>query len=76
MNKNELKNNLQKLNINPGFYSLEGELLPDRIVLFNSYSKWHVFYFDERGNRNNEKFFDSESEACNFIYSEFIRNGL
>lgn len=71
MNKEELKYELDKLNVRPEFYSLEGELLPDRIVLYHNYAKWEVFYFDERGNRDDEKIFFSESDACSYIYGIF-----
>jgi hypothetical protein len=71
MNRNELKCKLDKLNVFTGFYSLEGELLPDRIVLFHNYDIWEVFYFDERGNRDNEKVFLSENEACEYIFEHF-----
>lgn len=71
MDKKELKQKLDELAIYPGFYSLDGELLPDRIVLYHNYDKWEVFYFDERGNRNSEKVFFSESDACNYIYEQF-----
>jgi len=73
MNIAELEYKLNKLNVYTGFYSLTGELLPDRIVLYHNYDKWEVFYFDERGNRDNEKVFFSESEACNYIYDHFKR---
>lgn len=71
MNREELKHKLDELSVYPGFYSLEGELLPDRIVLYHNYAKWEVFYFDERGNRDKEKVFPSESDACNYIYEYF-----
>lgn len=71
MNRGELKQKLDELEVNSSFYSLEGELLPDRIVLNQNYDKWEVFYFDERGNRNNEKTFSSEYNACNYIYNHF-----
>lgn len=71
MNKEILRHKLDELNISPGFYSLEGELLPDRVVLYHNYSKWEVFYFDERGNRDIEKVFFSESDACNYIFEYF-----
>ncbi|KIO76011.1 hypothetical protein TH53_17480 [Pedobacter lusitanus] len=73
MNREELKQKLEELNVYPGFYSLNGELLPDRIVLNHNYDKWEVFYFDERGNRDSEKTFSSENDACNYIYRYFIR---
>jgi len=46
-------------------------VIPDNIVLYNSYNKWEVFFFDERGNRNDVKEFDSEIEACEHIYKLF-----
>ena len=71
MNKNELKTKLNLLVVDPQAYSLEGELIPDSIVLFNSYHDWVVFYLDERGGRNDEKVFASENEACTYIYNLF-----
>lgn len=71
MNREELIQKLNTINVNPNLYSLYGELLPDRIILYNSYNDWIVFYFDERGNRNNEKIFHSEQDACEYIYKYF-----
>ena len=71
MNKHELIEKLDELKIKPTLYSLNGDLLPDRIILYNSYSDWIVFYLDERGNRRDEKIFHSESEACRYIYEDF-----
>ena len=71
MNKKELKEKLDSLGINENFYSLVGDLLPDRVILYNSYNDWLVFYFDERGNRNDEQTFNSENEACQYIYNCF-----
>jgi len=71
MLKTELINRLNELYIRPTAYSLEGDLLWDRIIMFNSYNDWHVFYLDERGNRNEEKIFHSESEACDYIFDFF-----
>jgi hypothetical protein len=71
MNSVDLKKKLDALNVYPGFYSLDGQLLPDRIVLYHNYTKWEVFYFDERGNRDKEKIFFSESDACEYIYEYF-----
>ncbi len=71
MNKKELHAKLDLLGVAFHEYSLEGELIPDNIVLYNSYNKWEVFFFDERGNRNDVKEFDSEIEACEHIYKLF-----
>jgi hypothetical protein len=74
MNKQELKENLDNLAVSKKFYSLNGNLLPDRVILYNSYDKWLVFYFDERGNRNEEQIFNSENEACQYIYNYFKKS--
>jgi len=71
MDKIELKKELDLLEVDSKLYSLEGELIPDNIILFNSYQNWEVFYFDERGNRNDEKIFFSEIDACFYIYKLF-----
>jgi len=71
MNKQNLKEKLDELNINPNFYSLYGELLPDRTVLHDNYNDWEVFYFSERGERQDEKTFFNENDACQFIYDKF-----
>lgn len=74
MNKFILKKKLDFLNIDKNSYSLDGVSLPDRIVLYNSYQNWEVFYFDERGNKDDEKIFHSEEEACNYIYKLFKKS--
>lgn len=71
MKRAELKRSLDEMGVNPGFYSLDGELLPDRIVLYPNYDIWEVFYFDERGNRDRQRMFASESDACQYIYDFF-----
>jgi len=50
---------------------LEGELKPDAIILYNNYNISEVFYFDERGGRNQENKFNSETDACDYIYQLF-----
>ena len=71
MNKTELIKKLDDLDVPRFFYDLDGNLLPDRIILYNSYNDWIVFYLDERGNRHNQNTFDSEEKALNYIYKEF-----
>lgn len=73
MNKFELDRKLKGLKISPQRYSLNGELKSDAIILFHNYTKWEVFYLDERGGRNEEKTFSSEEEACLYIYMLFIK---
>lgn len=68
MNRIELKEKLDNLGVRETSYSLYDDLMPGRIVLYHSYHEWQVFYFDERGGRNDEKIFTSEEEACKYIY--------
>lgn len=67
MNKLELITELNLLNIDSNTYSLDGDLIPDSIVLYNSYQNWEVFYLDERGGRSDMKKFSSEDQACNYM---------
>lgn len=71
MNRVELIKKLDGLNVPNSFYDLDGNLLPDRIILYNSYNDWIVFYLDERGNRHEQKVFNSEVKALNYIFERF-----
>ena len=70
MDRKELKQKLDELGVNENYYSLQGELLPDRTVLYHSYHEWQVFYFDERGNKDRLEVFSTENEACQYIYEQ------
>ena len=72
MNKNELQKKLDILGVDSCQYSLDGGLNRDCLILYHSYHDWNVFYFDERGGRNNERTFHSESDACEYIFNLFI----
>lgn len=74
MNKDELIKKLLEICVTPDFYSLDGELLADRIIRKKSYEGWNVFYFDERGGINDEHMFTSELEANNYIYDLFAKD--
>ncbi len=71
MNRNDLIEQLNLLGVSANSYSLNGELFPDRIVMYHSYNDWEVFYLDERGGRNDERVFSSEDDACRYIYKLF-----
>lgn len=71
MNKEALKLKLDLLGVNPIQYSLNGELKLDSIILFYSNTVWEVFYQDERGGKNDQKRFASESDACEYIFKIF-----
>lgn len=69
MNRLGLKQNLDLLGVNG--YSLNDDLKPNSVILFQSYKEWRVFYLDEKGERNNEKIFGCEEDACSYIYQLF-----
>jgi hypothetical protein len=71
MNCKELDLELQQLGVASQRYNLQGDLISDTIILYNSYDTWEVFYFDERGGKNDVKKFKSECEACWYIFKLF-----
>mgnify|MGYP001077316069 CR=1 FL=1 len=53
-------------------YNLKGEgKKDDRFCLEKVKDKWFVYYL-ERGVKTTNKFFDSENEACQFLYDQLI----
>ena len=64
MNIAELKRALEQQGLSPARYSLDGSARTDQYVLRQVYGRWEVFYLDERGNENDNRWFDSESDAC------------
>ncbi|KWW28195.1 MAG: Uncharacterized protein F083_2886 [bacterium F083] len=71
MNTTDLKKELDNLGISESLYSLDGSLDCDRIILYENYYKWEVFYFSERGTRDNYQIFFSEDEACRYNFDLF-----
>lgn len=67
----DLKQKLDELEVDPAFYSLEGKVLNDRMVLYQSPRGWSVFYCDEAGLIMNEKFFHTETDACRYMHNYF-----
>ena len=71
MDIKELKVELDILMVNPNHYSLNGDIKPDAVILFHNYYKWRVYYFDERGGKNDEHEFNSQEDACQYIHKLF-----
>lgn len=71
MNRQDLKHKLDEMGIDENYYSLSGNLEWDKIILYENYSNWEVFYLSERGTRDNLHVFHSEDEACQYIHQEF-----
>lgn len=72
MNTKELKIKLDEAGISSNSYSLDGNLMPMKIILSFSNSKWSVFLYDERGRVLGLKQFNTESEACQHMLKTLI----
>jgi hypothetical protein len=73
MKRLELIVKLEELGVRPTEYSVFGEVIPDRVILYPNYSKWEFFYLDERGGKHEEQTFYSEDEGCDHLYKSFVR---
>lgn len=72
MNVKELIKVLVECNVPKELYNLEGKGRKDeRFCLEHVEEKWNVFY-SERGCKTTNLFFDSEEEACLYLYNELI----
>lgn len=72
MNTQELKKILCANKVPSRLYNLEGKGRNDeRFCLENKGDKWSV-YFAERGIKTINKMFDTEDEACKYIYKELL----
>jgi hypothetical protein len=69
MNKSQLQKNLESKKINSSAYRLDGGMGSGDCYVLSQESgkKWSVFY-SERGQKNNQRFFSSENEACDFLF--------
>jgi hypothetical protein len=67
MNKEELALKLNQEAIPDDCYCLNGGLPNDRIILNKKDVKWEVYY-SERGKIYELREFDTEDNACDFLY--------
>lgn len=68
--KNKWKDLIKTLPISESYYSLNGELKSDSLILDRFQNKWKVYYFSERGSIHDERIFETEDDACYYIYKE------
>jgi hypothetical protein len=76
MNTQELNKKLDDAKINPQYYSLngfEGGIYNDRIILEKEGAHWLVYY-TERGNKYDIHVFNTEDEACLFLFNWINRD--
>ena len=77
MNREELKIKLEELNIPDFWYSLDGEVIPNRRILQKGGGQkgyWLVYGIDERGNKSDFIEFCKEDEACEYFYKMMRKN--
>jgi hypothetical protein len=72
MDIRELEELLRQGKVRPDWYSLDGKLIPDRMIIRQQEDGWHVFYFGDRGEMTNESIFGSETEACKYLYNVLL----
>lgn len=73
MNRSDLKTAAQREGIRPESYSLEGGMPPERYVLALEEGGWSVYY-SERGRRRGLNSFDTEDEACDYLFHLLIKD--
>ena len=66
MNKENLQLMFNELKVNPLSYTLSGGLPNEKYVIDQGIGKWSVYY-SEKGQKNNEKVFETEHEACQYM---------
>ena len=69
MNIADLVKKLDEIGVPKRYYSINGDLLPDVYILNKIYGRWEYFYYDEKGNKNDCKSFDTENVACMHMLS-------
>lgn len=69
MTKADLKKYLEDNNVPETLYSLDGGTDEEKICLENVHGRWRVYHV-ERGKQTNEKYFQSEEEACNYFFDK------
>lgn len=79
MDRKALRDFLDRENVSPDSYGLEGpdglpaQLREERYFIDRTASGWSVYY-SERGLRSGEQSFATEDEACRFLLDLLIRD--
>jgi hypothetical protein len=74
MNRLELSARLIANNVDARFFSVDGTSKDECLTLENKSPDTWVVYYSERGLRTGERFFASESEACEYILATLLRD--
>lgn len=71
MKKDELKKALENKGIPKELYNLDGIGRTDERFCLQCNNKWEV-YFSERGIKTTDLIFDTEEEACQYIFKALV----
>ncbi|MCL2083433.1 MAG: hypothetical protein FWH04_09425 [Oscillospiraceae bacterium] len=71
MNRTDLAKKLKKERVPTSWYCLDVDEYNDGLALHHKDGLWEVFY-GERGIKNDIKTFDTEEEACGYLYEEIM----
>ena len=71
MNRTRLQELAKQEGIRDDAYSLDGGLPSERYVLEITEGGWHVYY-SERGLRTGIRRFETESEACEYLFETLL----
>ena len=72
MTKNDLENKLRDKGVRVDSYSLHGGFPNEAYCLNATKVGWEVYY-SERGGKSGLKTFNSESEACQYLYRLLVK---
>lgn len=61
---------VRKQGIPENWFSINGDLASDKLFLRNVHGRWEYFYFDERGNYNDIRWFEDEDSACKYLLEQ------
>ena len=67
LNLKELDNILKAEKVKPNWYSIDGKVVPDRMIIQQIDGNWNVFYYGDRGEVTDETIYDNESAACEHL---------
>lgn len=67
MNLEELQKKINELNVPEYLYSIGNDLKSNAHILYKNYSMWEYFYLDEKGNRNDFRVFNTDSDAYRYL---------
>lgn len=68
----ELESELEKLGVPSDLYSIMIGGLPNEKLCIVREDKWKVYY-SERGSKNGLKIFETETEACEYLFRKMKR---